>query len=162
MAYASGGALASEVSLAGGFGFISPGKAWPLPMQKLCVVLRGKRRATFSLRRRREIQERVRHRAVDARQALWSAPHRGRFSRVEARGSAVSARPPSRTGTREWRAGDLVLLRGGPRTLDRARAKPRSEDWQISEDPRLRSGQFRRRRAVCRTDVEGRCSCGPG
>ena len=33
MAGVSGGALASEVSLAGGFGFLAPGEAWPLPTQ---------------------------------------------------------------------------------------------------------------------------------
>jgi NAD(P)H-dependent flavin oxidoreductase YrpB (nitropropane dioxygenase family) len=31
MAGASGGALASELSLAGGFGFLSPSEAYPLP-----------------------------------------------------------------------------------------------------------------------------------
>ena len=36
MAGASGGALASEVSLAGGFGFLAPGpgEAWPFPNRK--------------------------------------------------------------------------------------------------------------------------------
>jgi hypothetical protein len=34
MAGASGGALASELSLAGGFAFLSPSEAYPLPTRK--------------------------------------------------------------------------------------------------------------------------------
>ena len=109
----------------------------------------------LSLHRGPEIQGRVRHRTLDAGQALWPAPHRRRFSRVEARRTGVHDRPASRSGTREWRAGDLALLWGRLGPLDRVCPKPRSTDWQISEDPGLPTGQFRRRGARCRAIVEG-------
>jgi hypothetical protein len=67
MAGASGGALASEVSLAGGFAFLapSPGKAWSLPTRGGELVAEEVWHHS-SLYRGREIQGRVRHRTVDA------------------------------------------------------------------------------------------------
>ncbi len=65
MAGVSGGALASEVSLAGGFGFLAPGEAWPLPTRGDELVVEEVWHH-FSLHRGREIQGRVRYRTVDA------------------------------------------------------------------------------------------------